>query len=108
MTLSQLSWREFERRRDGMAHALSGGLWLHRFLLDGQPWAHLVSSNRDALLRAGTVLGMRPEWLQYKPLKRLDTRERVDAWHWDLRGQRLETAVRLAAPPVPRCSPLRR
>jgi hypothetical protein len=91
-----------------MAHALSGGLWLHRFVLNGQRWAHLVSSDRDALLLVGELLGMRPEWLQYKPLKRLDTGERTDAWHWDLRGPRLVTAVRLAAPPAPPRSPLRR
>ena len=48
--------------------------------------AHLVSSDRRLLLQAGEVLGMEPSWLQYKPLKDPDTAERVEAWHWDLRG----------------------
>lgn len=84
-----------------MLHALDGGLWLHRFVLRGERWAHLVSSDRDALLRVGLQLELRPDWLQYKPLRHPLTRERVEAWHWDLRGPRLALAVRLAAPPVP-------
>ncbi len=95
-----LVWREFTRRRDGMLHALEGGMWLHRFVLRGERWAHLVSSDRVALLEAGDQLGMRPEWLQYKALKHPLSGERVEAWHWDLRGSRLELAVRLAAPLV--------
>lgn len=98
-------WREFPRWREGLAHALSGGLWLHRFPLRGERWAHLVSSDQDALLRAGELLGMRAEWLQYKPLRHPRTGERVAAWHWDLRGPRLEQALRLAAPPAPDESP---
>ena len=58
--------------------------------------AHLVSSDRERLLEAGTVLGMRSEWLQYKPLKDPDTAERVEAWHWDLRGPYFELGRRLA------------
>lgn len=58
--------------------------------------AHLVSSNRNRLLEAGTVLGMRPHWLQYKPLKDPDTAQRVEAWHWDLRGPYFELGLRLA------------
>jgi hypothetical protein len=48
--------------------------------------AHLVSSDRDLLLQVGHQLGLEPKWLQYKPLKKPDTGERVRAWHWDLRG----------------------
>ncbi len=84
-----------------MAHAVSGGLWLHRFVLRGERWAHLVSSDRVALLRAGAMLGMRAEWLQYKPLKHPQTGEPVEAWHWDLRGPPLALALRLAGPRVP-------
>ncbi len=94
-------WKEFGRLRDGMTHALDGGLWLHRFTLRREQWAHLVSSDRERLLRAGRRLGMPAEWLQYKPLKHPARGERIDAWHWDLRGWRLELALRLAAPPVP-------
>lgn len=94
-------WRECHRWRDGMIHALDGGLWLHRFTLRGEQWAHLVSSDREKLLRAGRRLGMRAAWLQYKPLKHPRTGERMDAWHWDLRGWRLERALRLAAPRIP-------
>src|SRR5262245_33416698 len=81
-----IEWMEFTRRREGMTHALDGGLWLHRHTLRGEPMAHLVSSDRGLLLLAGERLGMRPHWLQYKPLKRPATGERVEAWHWDLRG----------------------
>lgn len=84
-----------------MRHALDGGLWLHRFVLRGERWAHMVSSDREALLGAGARLGLRGEWLQYKPLKHPETGERVEAWHWDLRGGRLTLALRLAAPRAP-------
>lgn len=79
-----------------MRHALSGGLWLHRFQLNGEPMAHLVSFDREALLAAGRRLGMAREWLQQKPLKHVDSGVCRQAWHWDLRGRRLELAVRLA------------
>ncbi len=35
---------------------------------------------------------MREAWLQYKPLKHPSTGERVEAWHWDLRGPYLDRA----------------
>lgn len=89
---------EFGRWRDGMVHALEGGLWLHRFRLRGEPWAHLVSSDQPLLILAGERLGMRLEWVQYKPLKFPPTGQRVEAWHWDLRGTYLERALALAAP----------
>jgi len=60
--------------------------------------AHLVSSDRSALLDVGRTLGMKPEWLQFKPLKDPETGRRTDAWHWDLRGRSLEKALRLAGP----------
>lgn len=90
---------EFGRRREGMTHALEGGLWLHRFRLHGEPMAHLVSSNLRALLEAGERLGLSRDWLQYKPLKSPATSERMEAWHWDLRGAYLERALAGAAPP---------
>jgi hypothetical protein len=76
-------------------------LWLHRFELEGEQWAHLISSDRQALLTAGRRLAMREEWLQYRPLKHPETGARVGAWHWDLRGERLQQALRLAGPKVP-------
>lgn len=88
-----------------MRHALSGGLWLHRFRLDGQPMAHLISSDQQGLLLAGAELGMSAEWLQFKPLKDPDGGVRVDAWHWDLLGPRLELAIRRAAPKTPTVDP---
>ena len=94
-------WREFGLWREGVEHALGGGLWFHPFELRGEQWAHMVSSDRAKLLRAGERLGMRGEWLQYRPLKHPRTGVRVDAWHWDLRGRRLELALQLAAPRVP-------
>jgi len=96
-----VEWREFERRRDGMIHALDGGLWLHRFVLWGEEMAHLVSSDRDVLITAGRLLGMSERWLQFKPLKHPRQGERVKAWHWDLRGTYLELGLRLAAPTIP-------
>jgi hypothetical protein len=81
-----------------MTHALDGGLWLHRFVLRGEPMAHLVSSDRELLIGAGRLLGLSERWLQHKPLKHPVTGERVQAWHWDLRGHYLDLGVRFAAP----------
>lgn len=79
-----LTWREFRRRRDGLEHALDGGLWLHRYTLDDRPMAHLVSGDRDALLGWGAAHGFDERWLQYKPLRDPRTGIRIPAWHWDL------------------------
>jgi hypothetical protein len=84
-----------------MRHALSGGLWLHRFVLNGEPMAHLVSSDRDAVIRAGRVIGMDERWIQFKKLKSLDSGEAVDSWHWDLLRHRLDLALELATKKVP-------
>ena len=81
-----MSWREFARRKDGVEHALGGGMWLHRWRLDGRPMAHLVSSDRDRLIAWGTEHGFDARWIQYKPLKDPRTGRRVPAWHWDLVG----------------------
>ena len=78
-----------------MIHALDGGLWLHRHTHNGEPMAHLVSSDRQLLLRAGEQIGLRPEWLQHKPLKDPRTGKRVNAWHWDLRSWSLEAGLPL-------------
>ncbi len=78
--------REFTRRRDGMIHAMDGGLWLHRHTWFGRPMAHLVSADRDRLLAYGRRVGLPDERLQEKPLKDPRTGERRDAWHWDLAG----------------------
>jgi len=94
-------WQQFELWREGVAHALRGGLWLHRFELRGEAWAHLVSSDRTALLRAGEQLGMHEGWLQFRPLKDPASGQSVPAWHWDLRAERLTRALALAGPSVP-------
>lgn len=93
----RVTWSEFRYWRDGVRHALAGGVWLHRFTLGGERWAHLVSANREALLEAGGVLALAPQWLQFRPLKHPETGERLPAWHWDLRGERLQRAIALAA-----------
>jgi hypothetical protein len=100
------TWREYALWRHGLQHALDGGLWLHRFVLHGELWAHLVSADRTALLAAGRVLQMPEAWLQYRPLRDPRSRRRVDAWHWDLRRERLTRALALAGPKVPYRSPL--
>ncbi len=86
---------EFAMRREGMEHALDGGLWFHRHVHNGEPMAHIVSSDKQLLLRVGWLLGMRPQWLQYKPLKHPRSSRRVSAWHWDLRGQYLDAGLEL-------------
>jgi hypothetical protein len=86
-------WREFARRRDGMIHAMDGGLWLHRHVWFGKPMAHLVSTDRDLLLAYGRAVGLPPSRLQFKPLRDPRTRERRDAWHWDLGGAYLPPRV---------------
>jgi hypothetical protein len=93
-------WLEFELWREGVKYALDGGLWLHRFTLKGEQWAHLISANRLALLEAGQKLNLPARWLQFRPLKHPQTGQRVDAWHWDLRAQRLDAAIGLAGPRV--------
>ena len=73
-----------------MCFALDGGVWLHRHRLRGEAMAHVVSSDHAVLLSVGRELGLRPEWLQYKPLKDPRTGIRVPAWHWDLWGSKLQ------------------
>ncbi|MGZ8491319.1 MAG: hypothetical protein ACXWZS_03835 [Gemmatirosa sp.] len=80
-------WREFVRRRDGMVHAMDGGLWLHRHVWKGTPMAHLVSTDRVALLAYGRAVGLPAARLQDKPLRDPRTGERRPAWHWDLVGR---------------------
>lgn len=87
-----LLYVEFERRRDGMIHAMDGGLWLHRHVWKGRAMAHLVSTDRGRLLAYGESVGLPPERLQYKPLKDPRTTERREAWHWDLVGRFLPPA----------------
>jgi hypothetical protein len=76
-------YREFARRRDGMIHAMEGGLWLHRHVWRGEPMAHLVSTDRERLLAYGRAVGIPADRLQYKDPR---TGERREAWHWDLGG----------------------
>ena len=85
--------REFTRRRDGMIHAMDGGLWLHRHVWFGRPMAHLVSTSRERLLAYGRRVGLPDEKLQWKPLRDPRTGERRPAWHWDLVGRYLPPKV---------------
>lgn len=78
---------EFERRREGMIHAMDGGLWLHRHVWKGRAMAHLVSTDRGRLLAYGRAVGLVGERLQFKPLKDPRTAQRREAWHWDLLGR---------------------
>lgn len=82
----RLEWQEFAARRDGMVHAMEGGLWLHRHIWLGRPMAHLVSVDRDRLLAWGNRVGIPAERLQFHPLKDPRDGQRRDAWHWDLGG----------------------
>ena len=86
---AQPPYLEFERRLDGMIHAMDGGLWLHRHVWKGHPMAHLVSTDRQRLLEYGRAVGLPERRLQYKPLKDPRTGERREAWHWDLVGEYL-------------------
>jgi hypothetical protein len=69
-----------------MIYAMDGGLWLHRHRWNGRSMAHLVSTDKDLLLRYGVAAGITPERLQFKPLKDPRTGIRRAAWHWDLGG----------------------
>ena len=89
-----LLYREFERRRDGMIHAMEGGLWMHRHVWNGRPMAHLVSTDKAKLLEYGVVIGIPTTRLQYKPLKDPRTGVRRKAWHWDLGGPFLPPLIR--------------
>lgn len=77
---------EFEKRLEGMIHAMDGGFWLHRHVWRGRPMVHFVSTDRTRLLAYGAAIGIPAHRLQYKPLRDPRTRERRDAWHWDLGG----------------------
>lgn len=92
-SVPDVTWREFRRRRDGLAYALDGGLWLHRHTINGTPMAHLVSGDRDLLLAWGAAYGLDTRWLQDKPLRDPRTGKRVRAWHWDLAGPHLPPPV---------------
>ena len=81
-----VEYLEFAKRRDGMIHAMDGGLWLHRHVWKGQKMAHLVSTDRGRLVAYGRAVGLPDSRLQFKPLKDPRTGERRDAWHWDLVG----------------------
>jgi hypothetical protein len=85
-------WCEFVRRRDGMIHAMDGGLWLHRHVWFGTPMAHLVSTDREKLFAYGDAVGLPRHRLQTKPLKDPRTGLTRDAWHWDLAGRFLPPA----------------
>ena len=69
-----------------MIHAMDGGLWLHRHIWFGRPMAHLVSTDRNRLLRYGAAVGLHEDRLQFKRLRDPRTGTRRDAWHWDLIG----------------------
>ena len=73
-----------------MCFALDGGVWLHRHRYRDEPMAHVVSADQERLLAWGRDMGLREEWLQFKPLKDPRTGERVPAWHWDLKASYLE------------------
>jgi hypothetical protein len=92
-TAKGLPYREFERRRDGMVHAMDGGLWMHRHVWKGKPMAHLVSTDKAKLLEYGEVIGIPAARLQYKPLKDPRTGVRREAWHWDLGGPFLPSLI---------------
>src|SRR5690348_11652291 len=81
-------YREFpDRRREGMIHAMDAGLWLHRHIYRGDPMAHRVSTDKQALRAYGRAVGLPAHRLQYKPLRDPRTGERREAWHWDLVGR---------------------
>lgn len=80
------TYLEFRSRRDGMIHAMEGGLWLHRHVWRGRPMAHLVSADRARLLEYGARAGIAASRLQFKRLKDPRTGIRRDTWHWDLGG----------------------
>ena len=67
---------------------MDGGVWLHRHVFHDEPMIHLVCARREPLLAVGDRMGFDPKYLQYKPLKDPRTGVRVDAWHWDLWGER--------------------
>ena len=77
---------EFLKRKEGMQHAMDGGLWLHRHVWLGRPMVHLVSTDRERLLQYGRAVGIPESRLQFKPLRDPRNAIRRDAWHWDLGG----------------------
>jgi hypothetical protein len=95
-----LAPREFLRNRDGMIHAMDGGLWLHFHRWKGRPMAHLVSTDRAKLLRYADAVGFPAGRLQEKPLRDPRTGERREAWHFDLGGPFLPPRRARPQPPA--------
>lgn len=89
-----VEWSEFKQRREGMIHAMNGGLWMHRHVWKGRPMAHLVLTNKGLLLAYGARVGIPAARLQFKPLKDPRTGIRRSAWHWDLGGPYLLPPLR--------------
>lgn len=87
-------WRDYARWRHGLESALDGELWLHRHVWRGRVMAHLVSANREALVRYGLSVGLHPSRLQYRPLKDPRSGRTSPAWHWDLVGPWVPTVNR--------------
>jgi len=81
-----LEWEEFAKRRDGVIHAMDGGIWLHRHVWFERPMVHLVSTDKARLIAWGARVGLPAERLQHHPLKDPRTGIRREAWHWDLAG----------------------
>ena len=65
----RIAYREFSSRREGMIHAMDGGLWLHRQVWKGRRMAHLVSTDRARLVAWGASVGLSEARLQFKPLR---------------------------------------
>ncbi len=95
--------RRFQRRGDGFAHALAGGLWAAPLLYLSSPrlgtrlYGKVVSTDREKLLRWAARHGMPPQALQCKDLpdleaRRCGVRRRIEAYHIDLWGERLRWA----------------
>ena len=89
----EIALREFERRKDGMIYAMDGGIWLHRHVWQGQPMAHLISTDRAKLLAYGHHIGLAESRLQFHPLKDPRTGIRRAAWHWDIGGPLLRAVL---------------
>jgi hypothetical protein len=76
-----------------MIHAMDGGLWLHFHVWKRHPMAHLLSTDREALIKYGILHGLPLSRLQFKRLKDPRTGKGVDTWHWDLVGRFLPERV---------------
>ncbi len=94
-------WFAWRAVREALIHGRTGGIALHRFRHDlrrfglgpSEPACHMLSADREKLVRFGRRFGLRAAWIE-PPRPR-----RPDIWHFDLFGAVLRELEATYPPP---------